>query len=105
MSRHLVQILVPKFDGRGELIPTAELQELARELAESFGGVTCYLRAPAVGLWQPGGESPIERDEIVIFEVMTGAIDRAFWRRLRTGLEDRFKQAELVIRSHPVELL
>ncbi len=37
------------------------------ELIERFGGVTAFVRAPAVGLWKENAED-INRDEVVMFE-------------------------------------
>jgi hypothetical protein len=66
--------------------------------------VTAYTRAPAAGLWtpQPGHTT---RDDIVVYEVMAHALDRAWWAAYRTALEQRFAQAELVIRAHAIERL
>ena len=47
----------------------------------------------------------MNRDEIVIFEVMADQLDRQWWRQYRTELEQRFSQAELVIRASLSERL
>lgn len=82
-----------------------DLHGLTRhELLERFGGVTAYQRAPAHGLWEsPHGE--VARDEVVIFEVMTDMLDRAWWDRYRVTLEQRFRQDEVLIRALPCERL
>ena len=47
----------------------------------------------------------MNRDDIVIFEVMADQLERAWWRQYRIELEQRFSQAELVIRASPLERL
>jgi hypothetical protein len=49
--------------------------------------------------------SSLKRDDIVVYEVMTDTLDRAWWAGFRKALERRFAQEELVIRSHAVERL
>ncbi|HUP40509.1 MAG TPA: hypothetical protein VM115_10350, partial [Vicinamibacterales bacterium] len=72
--------------------------QLRAELADHFGGVTTYMRAPARGLWKDDtGETT--RDDIVIFEVMTGELDRAWWTAFRKDLERRFRQETVIVRA------
>ena len=47
----------------------------------------------------------MNRDDIVIFEVMADQLERPWWRQYRTELEQRFSQTELVIRASPIERL
>jgi hypothetical protein len=49
-----------------------------KDLMECFGGVTAFLRSPAVGLWKEGNDE-VNRDEVVMFEVMTDQLDED-WR-------------------------
>jgi hypothetical protein len=75
-----------------------------RELTQRFGGVTAFLRAPASGLWQdPRGE--LQRDDIVIFEVITENLDREWWRKYRLELESRFEQESIVVHAAVIETL
>ena len=102
---HLVQLLLPLYDNDGAPLPRSLHGALARELTERFGGLTAHTRAPAEGLWQ---ESPAEgpvRDDVVIFEVMTDALDADWWRSLRARLERDFRQEVIVIRASEVTLL
>lgn len=73
-------------------------------LTDAFGGLTAYTRAPAQGLWSES-DGPPKRDDIVVYEVMTDALDHAWWAELRRSLERRFAQDELVIRALAVERL
>ena len=101
---HLIQILLPLRDNEGEPFARADFDEVRRELADRFGGVTFYARSPAVGVWKDddGDEA---RDEVVVAEVMAEREDREWWRRYRAELERRFRQEEMVVRSMPCERL
>ena len=101
---YLVQLLLPLYDNAGHAFPAAHYASTRDELTERFGGLTTYTRAPAQGLWQES-KGPPKRDDIVVYEVMTDALDRDWWRGYRRTLERRFAQDELVIRSQAVERL
>jgi hypothetical protein len=97
---HLVEILLPVTRGDGF---RAEVTALGEQLTARFGGVTTFLRSPGEGLWEHDGST--EKDSIVVIEVMTGAVDRAWWQQLRTDLERRLRQKEVVIRTYAIERL
>lgn len=101
---YLVQILLPLYDNEGEPFPRGQYDHVSAELAERFGGLTAYVRSPARGIWKDGDDAPV-RDDIVILEVMTVALDRPWWKAYRDGLRERFRQDELVVRASEVELL
>jgi hypothetical protein len=75
------------------------------ELTERFGGVTAFLQAPAAGAWKEAGDEPIEREELVLFEVMADSLDRDFWRGYRAKLEERFRQKEILVRAMATDVL
>src|SRR3954470_2537390 len=100
---HLVQILLPRSDNAGEPFAKEDFDRVKDELANTFKGVTAYLRTPAEGVWKPGTEPDI--DEIVIFEVMTEKVDLPDWQRRRAELERRFRQDEIIIRYLPMALV
>src|SRR3989338_5969652 len=93
---YLVQILLPVYDNDGHPFEPVDYVQLRSELADRFGGVTTYTRAPARGVWRDdtGGTT---RDDIVIFEVMTEALDRAWWSGFRKDLERRFRQESVTL--------
>jgi hypothetical protein len=101
---HLVQILLPLHDNEGHSFPKDRFDQVRDELTASFGGVTFYRRSPAEGLWQQAIGS-VDREDVVIFEVMTQNLDRAWWQRYREELADRFRQKDLVVRAIAVERL
>ena len=101
---YLVQILLPLYDNDGHPFDAGEYVRLRAELADRFGGVTAYTRAPARGVWKDdSGETT--RDDIVIFEVMTEALDEPWWRAFRQELETRFRQESLIVRALTSKLL
>jgi hypothetical protein len=95
---YLVQLLLPLYDNKGHAFDAAEYVRLRAELADRFGGVTAYTRAPARGVWkdEAGGTT---RDDIVIFEVMTPELDREWWTGFRKELETHFRQESLIVRA------
>ncbi len=101
---YLVHILLPLNDNHGRQHPKALFRAVAAELTERFGGLTAHTRAPAEGLWKEGAAGT-SRDEIVIYEVMAEGLDEAWWRQYRRGLEERFRQEQVVVRAQEVRLL
>ena len=101
---HVVEILLPLYDSEGTRIPGSLFDEVSAELTDLFGGVTAFVRSPAVGGWRDL-EGKVERDDVVLFEVMTGALDQRWWARYRVRLERRFGQKEIMVRATSVERL
>ncbi|MBY0231951.1 MAG: hypothetical protein K2W96_21925 [Gemmataceae bacterium] len=101
---HLIQILLPLKDNEGVPHPPSLFAAVADELAERFGGLTAHTRAPAEGLWKPGGDGTV-RDEIVVYEVMAEKAERRWWRGYRASLEERFRQERVVVVEQEARLL
>jgi hypothetical protein len=101
---YLVQILLPLYDNEGHAFDASEYVRLRAELADRFGGVTAYTRAPARGVWK-GETGETTRDDIVIFEVMTKDLDREWWIDFRKELETHFRQESLIVRALTSTLL
>lgn len=101
---HLIQLLLPLRDDEERPFGHAEFDRVRAELVGRHGGLTAYVRSAAQGAWK-APEGGIDRDEVVIFEVMVEKLDRAWWDAYRSVLERRFRQRELVIRALPIERL
>jgi hypothetical protein len=101
---HLVQLLLPLYDNKGQEVDHEQFRRVRAELTGRFGGLTAFTRAPAEGLWRPEGE-PTQSDDIVVFEVMVTALDKAWWQNYRGVLERCFRQEKIVVRAHSVTLL
>lgn len=69
-----------------------------------FGGVTAFVRSPAVGAWEDA-RGYVAHDDVVLYEVMTAALDQRWWARYRRRLEQRFGQEEILVRASSVERL
>lgn len=102
---HLVQIFLPLNDNSGIRISREAFAQIRDELMDRFGGLTAYSRAPADGLWKPSENETEERDDIVIYEVMVHALDRAWWNRFRQKLEVIFRQQSILVRASEITLL
>ncbi len=100
---HLIQILLPLRDNEGQAFDSAAYGRVRSELAERFGGITTFTRAPAEGVWKEGGRT--SRDDLVVFEIMAPSLDRAWWEGYRGELERRFRQEAIVVRAMRVDML
>jgi hypothetical protein len=100
----LIEFFLPVFDNGGAHFPKHEFDRVRRELTERFGGVTAFMRSPAMGLWADE-TGQVRRDELVNFEIMTETLDRDWWRNYREQLAKRFRQEEIVMRASSFELL
>lgn len=100
----LVQLLLPLYDNSGQQFPNARFAQVMDELTDRHGGVTAYLRSPAEGSWVEGSGT-VDKDEVVMFEVMVDHLDRDWWSTYRRTLEQRFAQEELVVRATGMERL
>ena len=100
---HLIQILLPVYDNHGKRLPAAYQQEVKNELSGRFRGLTAYIHAPAEGIWTRG--KAIQREDILVYEVMTATLNRKWWRQYRVRLEKLFCQESIVIRTHIIQLL
>lgn len=101
---HLIQLFLPLYDNAGQAFPGASFETVRTELTEVFGGVTAFVRAPAVGVWEDEGGA-VQRDDVVLVEVMVPQLDHGWWARYRQELEQRFAQQEILVRAMAIERL
>lgn len=94
----VIELLLPLRDNEGNAFQKSAFDAVRGELAKRFGGVTAFLRAPAVGVWTDEDGVP-RRDDIVVFEVMAETIDVQWWRDYRVTLEREFRQEEVLVRA------
>jgi hypothetical protein len=101
---YLIQLLLPASVSAGDEPASDPVARTRRELTEAFGGLTAYLRAPAVGVWTSpeGGRA---EDEVVMVEVVADRFDRAWWRDYAQRLARRFGQEAIHVRALHVDLL
>jgi hypothetical protein len=72
-------------------------------LTRSFGGITMFKRSPAEGL--SAESTGVVYDDIVLFEVMTPALDRRWWKTYRARLEKQFAQDRIIVRASMIDVL
>ncbi|GGG21938.1 MULTISPECIES: hypothetical protein [Rhizobium] len=96
---HLVEILLPLT----KTLTREKLDTIRAELTDRFGGATLHSNAPAEGLWRDDGD--LERDRIVIVEIMTDTLDRTWWAQFRERLENQLFEDEIVVRATEIERL
>jgi hypothetical protein len=101
---HLIQLVLPLADNFGKPFAPRAFDNLQKELAAAFGGVTAYTRSPAVGLWKEGANQ-FGNDRVVVFEVLTNHLDNEWWSVFRGDLEIRFEQKEVFICAIPAKRL
>jgi hypothetical protein len=94
----IVEIFLPLTDNHGNAFAPRLFAAVRADLAHRFGGVTAFMRSPAVGIWTDDEGVP-RHDEIVVFEVMVDALDSEWWLDYRQQLERTFQQDEVVIRA------
>ncbi len=100
---NLVQVLLPLSDNRGKRISHAAFIEVKNELTRRFGGVTAYVQSPAEGQWLAHGRKV--HDQVITVEVMTAGSHRKWWKRYRKSLEAKFRQEQVIVRMHRIEIL
>jgi hypothetical protein len=93
---HLIQLLLPLHDNNRQAFPAEYFDVVRQTLTERFGGVTAFLRSPAVGLWKEDDDE-ITHDEVVMFEVISSRLDSDWWAGYRVELQNKFSQDELLV--------
>lgn len=95
-SMYLIEVFLPLDKGNGAPIEAGRIEAIVQELADRFGGATAFTREPADGLWRSAAS--IQKDRIVIVEVMVNQVDEAWWKTRRRQFESEFEQDEILIR-------
>ena len=99
----LVQLLLPLNDNLGKKFPKEFFTDIKEELTEKFSGVTAFWQSPAEGVWEDEGY--VQKDQIIIYEVMTAEFDQNWWRNFTAKLEEKLKQEKIVLRWFDVSTL
>jgi hypothetical protein len=104
MSAYLIQMLLPLRTGNGTRTPDEAIAGVRQTLTERFGGVTAYTRSPADGAWKNAG-GDVERDDVIMVEVVASHLDREWWATYLRQLERAFGQDDVHARAVAVEEL
>jgi hypothetical protein len=100
----LVQFLLPTRGADGREVDSSLFSDVQSQLAERFGGVTAYVRAPAKGLWR-GPAGAVADDDVVMVEVEVEALDREWWIGYRRELARQFHQHDILMRAITIDRL
>lgn len=71
----LIQLFLPLYDNQGQPFRKALFDKVREDQTNRLGGVTAFVRSPAVGLWEDDSGT-VCRDDVVLFEVMLDTLDR-----------------------------
>ena len=104
MAHHLVQLILPVYGPDGRPFGHDAFVRVRGELTDRFGGTTAYTRAPAEGTWEDP-EGRVQHDDVIVVEVMTDSLDRAWWRGYAAEISVRFRQEAVAIRAIEFEAL
>jgi hypothetical protein len=98
------EILLPLRFNDQQPIPEELLGETVVELRQRFGAVSSETQIIR-GLWQHEGES--YRDELtrVFIDVPDTPENRQFFQEYKEHLKTRFRQLDIWMTSHPIEVL
>jgi len=103
-TAQLVQFFLPVRDNDGQPFARQAFAQVRAELTERFGGVTAYVRSPAVGAWEDG-DGDVQRDDVLLFEVVADTLERDWWRAYQANLCRRFRQEAVLVRAFAIERL
>jgi hypothetical protein len=101
---YLIQLFLPLQDNEGDRFGRQFFEQVEQEFIRQFDGFTAYPRAPASGLWRSEGDD-VQRDALVVYEVMTEKLEKEWWEAYRRKLESQFQQERILIRCQTVEVL
>ncbi len=92
---HLVQLLLPVSNLKGDETAAATFREIDAELTvPGFPSIR-----------SGGGATVTRRDSLVVLEVMTDALDLEWWHADRNVLAGRLGHGVIIVRASPIELL
>lgn len=98
----LVQLLLPLNDNSRKKFPKKFFMDIKEELTRKFSGVTTFSQSPAEGVWE--NEGYVQKDQIIIYEVMVAEFDQNWWRNYTKKLETKLKQEKIVLRWFDVSI-
>ena len=100
---HLIQILLPLSDDQGRRFAAGKYRKVQALLSQRFKGLTAYSRTVAEGLWKDGPS--LQRDEIIVYEVMTNSLNVKWWKNYQKHLQTVFAQESIVVRALKITVI
>ncbi|SFI34043.1 hypothetical protein [Nitrosomonas sp. Nm34] len=89
----LVQFLLPLNDNLGKKFPKKLFKDIKEELTKKFSGITAFSQSPAEGVWEDEGY--VQKDQIIIYEVMAVEFDQNWCVILPTSLRQNSNKKRL----------
>lgn len=99
----IIELFLPLDTGSGVPVEVEVIEGIVKGLADRFGGATTFTREPASGLWKR--ETTIERDRLIVVEVVVDQIDDKWWSGYRKRLEEVLDQERVMIRATACRLI
>jgi hypothetical protein len=98
------EVLVPLRFNNGEPVPDEALGLTLHELRQKFGAVS-YETQMIRGQWQHAGQVYYDELVRVFVDVPDSPENRAFFASFKERLKSRFKQIDIWVTSHPMDVL
>jgi len=99
-KQKLIQLFLPLTNSRSA---DKKLKALEQKLIKNFGGLSIYAQNPVFGSWREKGQ--LEKDKMMVFEVIVSVLDQEFWKELKSSLKKQFRQKEILIRSLDIGMI
>jgi hypothetical protein len=96
------ELLLPLRFNDGREVPRELISQTIVELEERFEGVTWESQV-LHGRWRQEGKS--YQDELVRILVDASEADRVFFKNYKSSLKARFKQLDIWLTVHPIEVI
>jgi inorganic pyrophosphatase len=100
----MIQLFLPVKDQNGKPFAKSLYRNLNVQLLKKFGGLTVYARSVATGFWENDNGNKV-KEEVLIYEVMTAHVEEKYWKKLKSSLQEKFSQQEIMIISSQIALL
>lgn len=104
IATQLIQVFLPLYQKNGKPFPQKYFTTVKKQLTDQFKGLSIYSNAPADGYWENESDS-LEKDQVLVYEVMATAVDVEFWQKYKATLEKQFKQDTIVVRCLHMNLI
>lgn len=103
-SHRRYEILIPLSFNDGSSVREALAAETLLELRQQFGAVSAETQT-IIGQWEQAGE--VYRDEHLrlFVDVLDLPGNREFFLQLKERLKSRFRQLDIWLTSHPIDVL
>ncbi len=104
MSLRRYEILLPQRYNDGAPVEEEKFLQTWRELVNRFGGITIEL-SPIKGYWK--SQDKIYEDQLIrlVLDVQDTWSNRRFMRTYKQTLKERFRQIDLWVTSHRIDVL